>query len=80
MWVTHVYLWPLALTVSGTAVLSGLRYLMLFIGFRMTLTKAYKEDYVLIYQEFARALRYEGSMTRVFAKRRHCSHGQADDG
>jgi hypothetical protein len=80
MWASHVYLWPLALTVSGTVLISGLRYLMLFIGFRMTLAKAHKADYVLIYHEFARALRYEGGVARVIARRRRCGDGQGDDG
>lgn len=80
MWASHVYLWPLALTVSGTAVMSVLRYLMLFIGFRMTIAKAYKADYVLIYREFARALRYEGAIARVVTRRRRRSDGQGDDG
>jgi hypothetical protein len=80
MWASHVYLWPLALTVSGTIVMSALRYLMLFIGFRMTLSKARSVDYMPIYREFARALRYEGAIARVVTRQRRCSDGQGDDG
>lgn len=80
MWASHVYLWPLALSVGGTALISGIRYLMLFIGFRMTLDKARKADYVPIYREFARALRHDGGMARLIATRRRCGEGRGDDG
>jgi len=79
MLASHVYMWPLALAVGGTIVTSGLRYLLLFIGFRTVLAKADKGDYMLIYREFARALKYDVGMPLVIARRGRCRDGRGHD-
>jgi hypothetical protein len=60
MFVNQVYLWPLATATCGTIVVSGLRYLALFIGLRLALRNASKADRLPFYREFARAMSTKG--------------------
>jgi hypothetical protein len=64
MFASHMYLWPLATTAGGTLIVSGLRYLTLFIGLKLTLKEAPKADRLPIYREFARALSLRGHQYR----------------
>jgi hypothetical protein len=56
MLVSHLSLWPVAIAVSGTVLVSGLRYVILFVGFRQALRHAPQTDRLAIYREFAMAM------------------------
>jgi hypothetical protein len=56
MFMSQVYMWPLAMAVGGRIIASALRCLTLFIGLRLALKDAPKGHQLLIYREFARAL------------------------
>ena len=56
MLASHVALWPFLIVVSGAIVASVVRYVILFIGLRLTLKGACPEDRSGIFREFARAV------------------------
>lgn len=56
MFLSQAYLWPLVTMAGVTVVVAVLRCLTLFIGLRLTLNGARRDDRVEIYREFARAL------------------------
>lgn len=56
MLASHISLWPLVIVVGGAIGASVVRYLVLFIGLRLTLKDARPEDRSGIFREFARAV------------------------